>query len=258
MTRTTLMVAALMAAAPLSAQQVGSAPPAELADLPLVVRPVSGASDLIALVMSGDGNWAPFVDGLGKALVRQSIPVVGLESRAYLRHPRSPEEVARDMQRVLGYYVRAWSARRILVVGYSRGADFAPFVANLAPPELRDRIVGVGLFSPSLMASFEFHLSDLVRYSHRSTDVPLTPQIEALETLPVLCVYGVRDPTSLCPRLDADLATIVALDAGHKLGDPAANVALLLRTLGLPVTGPTPPHDPAGGGHPGSDLPPVW
>lgn len=205
----------------------------DLSDLPLVVKPVGGPSEVFALVMSGDGNWAHFVSRFAEGLLEHSIPVVGLESRAYLHRPRTPDEVAADMERVLRHYAEAWQAERILVVGYSRGADFAPFVVNRLSPDFRARIVGVGLFSPTKMASFEFHLTDLIKYTPRPTDVPLVPQIEALETLPVLCVYGVRDSTSLCPLLDASRAKVVPLDRGHRLSDPSGQVVLLLAALDL-------------------------
>jgi len=208
----------------------------DLSDLPLVVKPVGGPSDLLALVMSGDGNWASFVSAFADGLVERSIPVVGLESRTYLRHPRTPDEVVADMERVWRHYVKAWQVERILVIGYSRGADFAPFVVNELSPDLRVRIVGVGLFSPTKMASFEFHLTDLIKYRPRPTDVPLVPQIEALESLPVLCVYGVRDRSSLCPLLDSRRAKVVPLDHGHRLGDPSGQVVLLLDALGLAAT----------------------
>jgi len=171
----------------------------------------------MALVLSGDGNWAEFVRELADSLVDRGVPVVGLESRSYLSRPRTPVELAADMERVLRHYLEAWSAEEILVVGYSRGADFAPFLVNRLSPDLRSRIQGVGLLSPTRMASFEFHLVDLLRYEHRASDLPAIPEVEALAPLPVLCVYGVRDRDALCPDLPEGLAEAVPLEEGHRL-----------------------------------------
>ncbi len=216
---------------PLHAQRQ---PPAEeVRDLPLRILPAATPGPVLALVMSGDGNWASFISDMADALVARGVPVVGLESRAYLSRARTPEELAADMSRALRTYLRLWGARQILIVGYSRGADFAPFLVNRLAPDLRARVVGVGLFSPSKMANFEFHYTDLVRYTHRDSDLDAVPEVEALAPLPVLCVYGEDDKDTLCPLLPQGMATVVPRDAGHRLHDPAGLAAILLEhTLG--------------------------
>jgi len=196
---------------------------------------------VLALVMSGDGNWAHFIKDMADVLVSRGIPVVGLESRAYLSHARTPDELTADMERVLRTYLDAWGAQRILVVGYSRGADFAPFLVNRLPPDLRARVVGVGLFSPTKMANFEFHLLDLVRYKARDTDLDAVPEVEALAPLPVLCVYGTDDRDTLCPLLPDGMATVVPRDAGHRLHNPGELAGILLdATLGAAILGEAP------------------
>jgi type IV secretory pathway VirJ component len=231
--------------------------PEAVRDLPLEILPVSSASPVLALVMSGDGNWAPFIADLADALAARGIPVVGLESRAYLSRPRTPDEVTADMERALRTYLREWGAHRILIVGYSRGADFAPFLVNRLSPDLRARVVGVGLFSPTKMASFEFHLIDLVRYKHRDSDLGTLPEVEALAPLRVLCVYGIDDADTLCPLLPAGMATVVARDAGHRLHQPEELAKMLLEATvdatpaaRSPFTAPAPAF--ARGGRPGS------
>ena len=218
------------ATAPSQGRALQAPLPEAVRDLPLRAFG-SGPSPIMALVMSGDGNWAPFVSGVARALVAEGIPVVGLASRAYLSRPRTPAELTSDMVRVLRTYTRLWGAERILIVGYSRGADFAPFLLNRMPPDLRAQVVGVGLLSPTRRASFEFHLTDLVRYTERSSDRPAVPEVEALAPLPVLCVYGTRDADALCPLLPEGAATVQAEDAGHRLQNPGGLVRLLLDTV---------------------------
>lgn len=193
----------------------------------------------MAFVMSGDGNWANFIRELSDTLVEHGIPVVGLESRAYLSEPKTPEELGGDMERVLQHYRRAWNAEHVIVVGYSRGADFAPFMVNRVTPELRAQVRAVGLFSPTRMASFEFHLLDLIRYKPRASDVSAIPEVDALD-MPVLCVYGTRDDQTLCPLLPEGLAKVVAQDAGHRLHSPGEMADLLLGMTSVDPDGPGP------------------
>jgi len=197
-------------------------------DLPLVVLPPEGPSPVLALVLSGDGNWAHFVRQMADTLSARGLPVVGLESRSYLSHPRTPDELERDLEPVLRHYLETWKARSIVVVGFSRGADFAPFLVNRLPADLRARVLGVALFSPTRMASFVFHLSDLMGYTPRPTDVSAVPEVDALAPLPVLCVYGTGDEHALCPRLPPGLAEVVATESGHRLSEPGRWADLVL------------------------------
>ncbi len=80
------------------------------------------------------------------------------------------------------------------------------------------------------MASFEFHLPDLWSYTPRASDVSPVPEVDAL-TMPVLCVYGTRDGSTLCPLLPDGLARVIAQDAGHRLHDPGKLADALLGAL---------------------------
>jgi type IV secretory pathway VirJ component len=198
-----------------------------------VELPVGRPAPVLALVMSGDGNWASFVKEVADTLVDRGIPVVGLKSRSYLSEVRTPEGLARDMSRVLRYYLRAWSAQEFLVVGYSRGADFAPFLVNRLPADLRARIRGVALLSPTKMASFEFHLIDLIHFVHRPSDLSAISEVDAMAPCPILCAYGLKDQNALCPLLPEGAAELVPLDDGHRLHGAGTLVELLLDRVGL-------------------------
>jgi type IV secretory pathway VirJ component len=211
--------------------------PEAVRDLPLVelARP-SHPGHRMALVMSGDGNWAHFIRELSDTLADRGIPVVGLESRAWMKHPRTPDELATDMERVLRYYLNAWSMDDFIIVGYSRGADFAPFLANRLPADLRAKLRGVALFSPTLAASFEFHLEDLVRFVARKTDLPTEPELAKLKEVPVLCVYGNDDKETLCPSLPPGRAEVVERADGHRLHGAGELADLVLARMGGSAT----------------------
>lgn len=213
------------------AAQARPAPAIPGTDAPLLELPVPGPAPVMALVMSGDGNWAHFISDFADTLVQRGVPVVGLESRRWLSRPRTPDELVADLEPALRHYLRAWGAEGILVVGYSRGADFAPFLVNGLPQDLRARIRGVALFSPTRMASFEFHLLDLVKYTPRASDLPAIPEVDALAPTPVLCVYGKQDEDTLCPELPPGLAEVVSADAGHRLHRPGYMADLVLDRL---------------------------
>lgn len=231
--------AALAALAVLSAATAGAQlpaqPPASAAaptDLPLVEVPGPPAGGrALAVLISGDGDWASLVRSVARTLADSGVAVVGLKARSYLSHPRTPEELAADVARVLRFYTAAWGRDEVLLVGYSRGADFVPFVANRLPPDLRARVRLVAMLGPAERASFEFHLSDLVKDTARPTDRLTLPEVTALRGTPMLCVYGREESGSLCPAAPPGLMRVVAREGGHRTGDHATLSALVLDAL---------------------------
>ncbi|HWU39792.1 MAG TPA: AcvB/VirJ family lysyl-phosphatidylglycerol hydrolase, partial [Candidatus Acidoferrum sp.] len=121
-----------------SLEEQTAAPKApEVKDLPLVEIPASGpASDMFAIVISGDGGWAGIDRGLGQTLSSNGISVVGVNSLQYFWTRRTPETAGADLNRILRHYLTAWNKRSVILAGYSMGADVLPFMADRLPPDL--------------------------------------------------------------------------------------------------------------------------
>jgi type IV secretory pathway VirJ component len=242
-TRAALFAAALVSSlglgspahASMPRQQPGAAQDTSGAvkDLPLVELPATGGSThRMALVISGDGGWAPLVRGVGKRLAANGIDVVGMDARRYLSSAKTPEQAARDVARILRHYRRQWGADRFALIGYSRGADMLPFILRRLPADLRARVDLTAMFGLAPSASFEFHLMDLVRDVKRSTDLAVAPELEALRGARMLCVYGRDEKESACR--DADPTLIERVErAGkhHSDGDHDALADLVLSRL---------------------------
>jgi len=229
----------MIALAPLVALWISSPAPADtslLPDLPLVEARVAGARPTLAVLWSGDGNWAGFVQGMTRELNAKGVSVVGLKSRAYLTATphKSPDAAGRDLARMLKAYLEAWHADRVLLIGYSRGADLLPFAVSRLRDDLRSRVGLLGLISPALNASFEFHLTDLISNKRRPGDLDLLLEVRKLRGLPILCIYGVEDSSALCPLAEAGLLLPVARARGHRMDDPAGTADLLLKALDQP------------------------
>jgi type IV secretory pathway VirJ component len=223
-----LAAAGAMGAAPAAAQQ------APVNGLPLVEVPAEAprSGDLIAVLLTADGGWAALDRGVADDLARGGIPVVGWSSLDYYRKPRTPDEAAADLARVLRHYLPAWGARRAMLVGYSFGADVLPLLVNRLPDDLRQRVAGVALIGFSPNAVFEFHVSEWLGMV-RGRKYPTLPEIRRLN-VPVLCVYGVGDHDEACGELGMANATVVAIRSGHKMGSVAGPVgAAVLREARL-------------------------
>ena len=132
-------------------------------ELPLVrVEAPPGTSGPMILLLSGDGDWAPFTRQLGELAAAHGSPVLGLKMRSYLSQRRTPDEMAAALAPVVRGQLGDWGRSELMVVGYSRGADIAPFVVNRWPEDLRAHVSGVAFVGLSERAGFEFHIDDLI------------------------------------------------------------------------------------------------
>jgi len=195
--------------------------------LPLTLVKARGpASDLTAVMLSGDGGWASLDKEIADSLSAHGIPVAGVDSRAYLTSAkRDPETASGDLAALLRDRLAVDHRERVLFVGYSRGADIGPFMLSRLPGDLLDRVVVVALLGAAPNANFTFHLIDLVENKIRKDDLPAVPEIEKLAGRKILCFYGADEKSSACPSLAPTVATVVRMPGGHHFDDKYGEIA---------------------------------
>jgi len=184
-------------------------------NLPLIeVLSTKGASDTLVVFVSGDGGWAAIDKSIAKVLADSGMPVVGLNALQYFWTKRTPEGAAQDLQRICSRYLTAWKKDRLLLVGYSRGADVLPFMAARLSPELRSKIRLVALLGPSPTVQFEFHVIDWLHAA--AAGLPVRPEVEKLNGHRVLCLSGEDDKESLCRGMrSTPTMNVVTLKGAH-------------------------------------------
>ena len=187
-------------------------PPGKLIDLPLIEVPASGDSDVFALLLSGDGGWAGLDKEVADALVAKGIPVVGFDSLRYFWRAREPDELATDVDRIVRYYTKHWGKKRVVLIGYSQGADVLPFAVNRLPAASRARVAQTVLMGLGQNASFEFHLANWIG---KDDGLPILPEAIKLDEADTLCLYGEDEDDSLCPQIPPGHVHAQSLAGGH-------------------------------------------
>jgi len=201
--------------------------------LPLVKVPApSGSHGPLLIVLSGDGDWTAFMRELSETAAAHGAPVLGLKARSYMSTPRNPDDLAASLATAVREQLEEWQRDDIVIVGYSRGADWAPFIVNRWPPDLRSRVRAIGAIGLSENASFEFHWEDLAIDVSRSTDIPTRPELEKLAGVPILCFRGEDEQKSACDRPLAGMRKVVH-DGRHRAKAGDGTTELVLRELGL-------------------------
>jgi type IV secretory pathway VirJ component len=218
--------------------EASAARPPEIGDLPVTEVHAAGSSAELALLLSGDGGWAGLDQELATRLAASGVPTVGLNSLKYFWTQRTPDETARDVARLMRHYLAAWNKERIILVGYSFGADVLPFVVNRLPPDLRARIASVSLLGIDSNASFEVSVADWI--GSGDAGAATRPEVAALGHVPVLCIYGEGETDSICPGLPAGaLLTREQVGKGHHFSGEYATLAdriLAFARTARPVT----------------------
>jgi len=186
----------------------------------------------LAVILSGDGGWAGVDREVAKVLAGQrGVPVVGLDTLAYFWNGRTPDAAAADLQRVLRHYLAAWNRDRVLLVGYSLGADVLPFLAARLPADLLDRVGVIAMLGPSRTTPFEIRVKE-----NKAAELPVLPEVLKLRGRPLLCVAAAGEADSLCADLEPGLARKVELKGSHAFDGDYEQLAdrILARTSHTP------------------------
>jgi len=187
---------------------------ATLLSLPIVEVPAThGTSDTLVVLVSGDGGWAAIDKSIARVLADNGMPVVGLNALQYFWTKRTPEAASRDLQAIITTYSARWNKPRVIVLGYSRGADVLPAMINRMPAAVQSQIRLVALLGPSPYVEFEFHMSDWLR--DKKAGLAVQPELARVRDRKVLCLWGEDDKDSLCNGLTQANVHVVALKGAH-------------------------------------------
>ena len=192
----------------------------DVRDLPLIEQAArTPTHGVFAILLTGDGGYATLDKGVTAELTAHGIPVVVLDIRAYLARRRTPDSSGSDMIRIMQHYLSAWSMQRVVVVGYSRGADVSPFMISRLPPDLRARISLVAMLGLAPRVNFQWHFKDIFIQSRRPSDVLTLPELAKLRGMNLLCIYGADEKESGCRDAPPGLVREQVRRGGHHFDD---------------------------------------
>jgi type IV secretory pathway VirJ component len=227
--------------------------PARLEDtLELPAQPPQ-AGETFAIFITGDGGWAALDRAVSARLARADVPVVGWNARSYFWTRRTPEEAAADLGRIVRRFRTEWKRARVIVVGYSRGADVLAFLVSRLAPEERGALQLVALLGPGRTIDFEFHVTDFLADPDPKTALPVPPEVAKLRGLPLLIIHGDKDEDSSAGEIAPDVGRFEKVPGDHHFARDYDKLAgLILDAAGVrPVapaksTSATPAPAPAG------------
>ena len=197
--------------------------------LPVKISKSQGTKNTLIVYFSGDGGWNNFSLTLMAAFEKEGYGVVAFNSRKYFWTKKTPDIFAKEATQLAAQYLKEWSKKNVVWVGYSFGADVAAFLPGRLSKEMATQTERIILLSPSLSSDFVIRLTDLIGDSKNTKrKYKLGPEINA-SVIPVVCVFGRKEDLLLKNSLiKKETLTILELPGGHQYNnDPASLVKLI-------------------------------
>jgi type IV secretory pathway VirJ component len=184
-----------------------------LQDLPLLQYKSSKASaEYFIIMFSGDGGWRDFIDYLSNFISGNGIHVIGFNTIPYFNHTRPPAEIAKDIQRVMTNFSEVWGKKKVVLAGYSFGAEILPFVYNKLGKDFKSRIVCLAMIAPSNLADFKV---SPIYYYNPALSSQVYPELRKAGSVKTL-IFCDKQRNSLCRFLHGnDSVDMVHLAFGH-------------------------------------------
>ena len=182
----------------------------------------------VALLISGDGGWYGFEQSIADNLAKRGIPTVGLDSKKYFWHRRTPEETASDIAKALNYYGKQWDRDKFVLIGYSLGAEIVPFIVNRLPEEVKLKVKSSVLLSPATTTDFEIHISNMLGMGNRQNTYNTTDEIIKMQQIPTMIIFGDGEKTQLPELLNKTSVVIRKIPGDHHY---KFNLPLIMQTM---------------------------
>jgi type IV secretory pathway VirJ component len=187
-------------------------------DLPLVEDIVTPAHDTVAIFYSGDGGWREIDQRIAARLNGKGVPVIGVDALRYFWSEKTPDETARDLSTIIAHYRKRFGVSKVVLIGYSFGANILPKVYGLLPAADQEAVTLLSLLALSHQADFEIAVTGWLGASGTGKQGDPVEHLADVDAAKIQCVYGLEEEDSGCPPLGArviDGVQLIARPGGH-------------------------------------------
>ncbi len=194
-------------------------------DIPLIENIAHGKSDFYVILLSGNGGWRDLDKFVTTYLVSKNISVLGLNTKQYLLSEKKPEQIAFDIETLMDRYGIKWKHDKVVLIGYSMGAEILPFAVNRMNGDHTKKIQNIILIGPWQKATFKVKLADYFYETNEGDEIyPELLKIKHINT------YVVCDDNeyALCLKPLDGLVDHDELAGGHHFGGDYASLSKLI------------------------------
>jgi type IV secretory pathway VirJ component len=167
-----------------------------ISDLPINTYSSQDTSKPVILYYTGDGGFNSFSTEFAEHFNAKGYPVISFNCLKHFWKSKTPEQSADDASKLISYYLGLWKRKRVILIGYSFGADIVPFIFTRLPRDQSKNISQIVLLSPSNHTDFEVHVSEMLGENSEGTNnVPA--EINKIDQKPILILSGEKEEDDL-------------------------------------------------------------
>lgn len=197
-----------------------------LAGIPITTLAAAPKHDTMAIIYSGDGGWRDIDAQIGGYLAKAGVPVVGIDSLRYFWNEVDPADAADDLAKVIDAYEKKWNVHKVILVGYSFGADALPAIYEALPDDRKAGVDLVSLIAYTGARQFEIQVSGILGGKTDPNGPSTLTDLEKIDPAKVQCIYGSEDDETACTRLPKDKGfSLLVHPGGHHFNDDYKPVA---------------------------------
>ena len=195
--------------------------------LQVVAGPVDHSKPMI-IYITGDGGWNSFSATISKLLAAKGYPVVALNSKKYFWKKKTAQQTGQAIEKMISDYSKTWNKDKIILLGYSFGADVLPFGYTFLSETSKRMVQKVVLLSPSGKTDFEIHLSYSI--SLGTDALAVVKGINNLLNKPIDLIAGEDEEDFKFSGITNKNCTITKLPGGHHYdGDEERVVGYIIK-----------------------------
>ena len=209
----------------------------EISQLPLIAQPsqMDPAKPLVFYI-TGDGGWNKFSKALTQELLDEGFPVVSLDASKYFWSKKTASESATVVASAINHFSELWKRNQVIFLGYSFGADVMPFIYNEAQKNLKTKVRGICLLSPSTRTDFEVHVMEMLG-AKSSRGESVVKAINNVNAQMILLVFGDDEKDFPVQELTVKNCKTVVLPGGHHYDHATKEVSkIIIQNMDKPGT----------------------
>jgi type IV secretory pathway VirJ component len=184
-------------------------------NLPATESRSTGNRDYYVIFLTGNGGRQNLVQSITHYLNIKNVSVLALNTKKYLWSEKDPDQIGCDLEALIDRYNKKWGEKKVVIIGFSMGAEVLPFALNCMEDKYLNEITDLILIGPWQKATFKIRLKDYYLEVNNGSDI--YPELLKMKTKKGYVICDDNE-FSICRKdldgvIDYDL-----LEGGHHFG----------------------------------------
>lgn len=188
----------------------------QLKELPIhILSSTSNPEKPMVFLITGDAGYTHFDLSFCKELAAQGMPVIALDAQRYFWNEKTPEIAAADVEKLISIYKSKWQRNKIILIGFSFGADVFPFLYNNLNKNIQESTKLLAMLSPAPKADFEIHIMDMLSLPRGKRKYNVSGEVNKIKNLKMICLYGFEEEPEIKDEITNPEVKFVTIPGGH-------------------------------------------